>query len=378
MDIKTLLAQAGSRSDEKTGALSTPIYQTATFRHPALGESTGYDYSRSSNPTRAALEETLAALDGGVAGFAFASGMAAIAAVFQLFGPNERVIVTEDLYGGTFRLLEKVFTARGLEVTYVDTSSFEEVEKVWTPDVKGVFIEIPTNPMLKVAALPRIAKLAKESGALTVVDNTFLTPVLLQPLEHGADIVVYSASKYLSGHNDVVAGAAVAGSDELAERIYFYQNTIGAVLGPQDSWLVLRGLKTLALRVERQQENALAVAKFLESHPAVSRVYYPGLPDHPGHERLRELSTGFGGMVSFELKDTALVPHILSTIKIFHFAESLGGVESLLTFPAEQTHADMPTELRSRLGITDALLRLSVGIESSDDLIDDLSKALNG
>lgn len=376
MKRDTILAQAGSRADERTGAVTAPIYQTATFRHPGLGLSTGYDYSRSLNPTRSALEETLAALDGGARGFAFASGLAAVSAVLGLFSPGDRIVVTEDLYGGTFRLFEKIHGKSGIRADYVDTSDPMAVKKALDGGAAALFIENPTNPLLKVADIPLLAELARERGALTIVDNTFLTPVLSRPLALGADITVYSASKYLGGHNDVVAGAAVAKTGELAERIYFQQNAVGAVLGPQDSFLVLRGLKTLSLRMERQEKNAMAVARFLESHPAVDRVFYPGLPSHPGRETLARTADGFGAMVSFEVKDRGKIPGILKEVKVFLFAESLGGTESLITFPAVQTHADMDPSVRERLGINDRLLRLSIGIEDAGDLIADLAAVL--
>lgn len=374
----TLLAQAGSRRDERTGAVSVPVYQTATFRHPALGKSTGFDYSRSGNPTREALEDTLATLEGGCRGFAFSSGMAAIDCLLHLFAPGDRLLVTEDLYGGTFRLFDKIYRALGVEAAYVDTSNLDVVQCAWDERVKAVFVETPTNPLLKVADVRALAALARSRGALTLVDNTFLTPVLHRPLELGADVAVYSASKYLSGHNDVVAGAVVAAHPALADRLSFFQNALGGVLGPQDSWLVLRGLKTLSVRLERQQANARAVATFLASHPRVSRVYYPGLDGHPGRGTLARNADGFGAMVSFEVDDPALVPLLLERVQVFLFAESLGGVESLVTYPAVQTHADIPTETLERLGINDRLLRLSVGLEDPCDLVDDLAQALGG
>lgn len=376
MRRETVLAQAGSRWDERTGSVSLPVYQTATFRHPALGQSTGFDYSRSGNPTRQVLEDTLATLDGGCRGFAFSSGLAAVDCLLHLFEAGDRLLVTEDLYGGTFRLLEKMYRRLGIEATYVDTSDTAAVEDAWDDRVRAVFVESPTNPLLKVADIRSLAALARAHGALTIVDNTFLTPVLQRPLELGADLTVYSASKYLSGHNDVVAGAVVARTPELANRLYFYQNGVGAVLGPQDSWLVLRGLKTLALRLERQQENARVVAEFLASHPRVTRVHYPGLPSHPGRETLVGQADGFGGMVSFEVDTPSLVPEVLSRVGVFLFAESLGGVESLITFPAVQTHADIDRSIRERLGINDRLLRLSIGVENVTDLLEDLAKAL--
>jgi len=375
--LGTLLAQAGSRRDPSTGAISAPIHQTASFSHPALGKSTGFDYSRTSNPTRLALEETLASIEGGCKGYAFASGLAAIDAVLRLFQPGDRLVVTEDLYGGTFRLFEKIFRPLGVEAVYVDTSDTDAVRSVISgPGMKGLFVESPTNPLLKIADLRALSELAHANGALMIVDNTFLTPVLQRPLDLGADLVVYSATKYLAGHNDVVAGAVVASTPELAGRIGFIQNAAGAVLGPQDSWLTMRGLKTLALRVERQQESALAVAEWLVRHPRVRRVYYPGLPGHPGRDILLRERTGFGGMVSFEVEDASRIPALLAGVRVFLFAESLGGVESLITVPAVQTHADLDPATRERLGIGERLLRLSIGIEDVRDLIGDLENVL--
>jgi cystathionine beta-lyase/cystathionine gamma-synthase len=375
--LDTLLAQAGCRHDSATGSISVPIYQTASFAHPALGQSTGFDYSRTSNPTRLALEETLAAIEGGHRGFAFASGLAAIDCLLRLFAPGDRLVVTEDLYGGTFRLFEKVFRPFGIEAVYIDTSDLAAVQTALADAcVKGIFIESPTNPLLKIADLRAIAALAKARGALTIVDNTFLTPCLQRPLAQGADLVVYSATKYLAGHNDVVAGAVVARTPELAEKIGFFQNAIGGILGPQDSWLTLRGLKTLSLRVARQQQNALAVAEWLSQHPHVRRVYYPGLPGHPGRDILLREKSGWGGMISFEIDEAARVPAILEGTKVFLFAESLGGVESLITYPSVQTHADIDESTRQRLGIHDRLLRLSIGIEDAQDLIRDLENVL--
>ena len=377
MKLDTLLAQSGNRSDPSTGAISVPIYQTASFGHPALGQSTGFDYSRSSNPTRLALEQTLAAADGGDRAFAFASDMAAIDAVLRLFAPDDRIVVTEDLYGGTFRLFDKVFRPLGIEAVYVDTSDLAAVRYALRDSrVRGLFVESPTNPLLKIADLRAIAELARERGVLTVVDNTFLTPVLQRPLDLGADLAVYSATKYLAGHNDVVAGAVVARTPELSARIAFLQNAVGGILGPQDAWLTLRGLKTLTLRVRRQQENAQAIAEWLCRQPSVRRVFYPGLPDHPGRDILLREKCGTGGMIAFEVSDPSRVPDILSGVRVFLFAESLGGVESLITYPAVQTHADIDKATLERLGINDRLLRLSVGIEDVQDLIGDLESVL--
>jgi cystathionine gamma-synthase len=376
-ELSTLLVQAGNRRDPSTGAISMPIYQTASFGHPALGQSTGFDYSRSSNPTRLVLEETLAAADGGFKGFAFSSGLAAVDIVLHLFRTGDRIVVTEDLYGGTFRLFEKVFRPLGIEATYVDTSDLSAVaQTLQQPGVRAVFIESPTNPLLKIADIRAIAALARPLGILTIVDNTFLTPVFQRPLALGADMVLYSATKYLAGHNDVVAGAVVVSTPELAERIGFFQNAIGSILGPQDAWLTLRGLKTLPLRLQKQQENAQAIAAWLTTHPHVSAVYYPGLRNHPGREILDREHNGYGGMIAFEVDEAARIPPLLAGVKVFLFAESLGGVESLVTYPAVQTHADMDPDIRRRLGINERLVRLSVGIEAVNDLINDLGAAL--
>jgi len=375
--IETLLAQAGTRRDNRTGALSMPIYQIVSFAHIELGVSTGYDYSRTSNPTRHALEETLAQAEGGDRAFAFASGLAAIDALLRLFKAGDRLIVTEDLYGGTFRLFEKCARPFGIEAVYVDTSDTGAVQTAFEQHrAKGLFVESPTNPLLKVADLPALADLARKHDALFIVDNTFLTPFLQKPLELGAHLTTYSATKYLAGHNDVVAGAVVASTPALSENIAFYQNAVGGILGPMDCWLTLRGMKTLPLRLERQQDNAQRLAEWLSAHPRVKRVYYPGLPSHPGHNLLLRDHIGFGGMIAFEVDDAARVPSVLKGVKTFLFAESLGGVESLITYPLVQTHADMDAALLKRLGINDRLLRLSVGIELVDDLIADLESVL--
>lgn len=377
--LATLLAQAGSRWDARTGAVSMPVYNSATFRHPALGESTGFDYSRTANPTRSVLEEVLALAEGGEGsrGFAFASGLAAIDAVMRLFRPGDRVLVTEDLYGGTFRLLDKVFQAYGIEVVFIDTSDTDAVRRALEAGpFSGVFLEVPSNPLLKVADIAAIADLSRAHGAVTVVDNTFMTPCRQRPLEMGADVVVYSATKYLGGHDDVVAGAVVASRPDLAERIAFHQNAVGAILGPTDAWLLLRGLKTLPLRLDRQEANAADLAAWLAHHPRVRRVYYPGLPDHPGHALVRRQASGFGAMLAVEIEDAQRVPAILSGVRVFSFAESLGGVISLITYPSVQTHADMDPDIRGRLGINDRLLRLSIGIEDFEELRDDLENVL--
>lgn len=378
MNITTQAVQIGLEWDSRTGAVSVPIYQTATFRHPGLGQSTGFDYTRSGNPTRQALEDGMARLEGGSRGFAYSSGMAAITNLLLLFSSGDHIVVTEDLYGGTCRLFDRVFNQYGLQFTYVDTSDSAQVAAAIRPETRALFVESLTNPLLKFADLPALSALCRERGLLLIVDNTFLTPYLLKPLDLGADITVYSASKYLAGHNDTIAGLVVVKEPRLAERVYFHQNSVGAVLGPQDSWLVTRGIKTLGVRMDRQQENALGMARWLKSHPRIARVYYPGLDGHPDHDLMQRHSRGFGAMIAFEVDNPALVEQILLKTRLISFAESLGGVESLITFPEVQTHADIPPELRARLGINNVLLRLSVGIEDRDDLIEDLRQALEG
>ncbi|MHC1710822.1 MAG: PLP-dependent aspartate aminotransferase family protein [Solidesulfovibrio sp.] len=376
MHPESYLAQCGSRWDSRTGSISMPIYQNATFRHPGLGQSTGYDYSRSGNPTRTVLEETIATIDGGCRGLAFASGMAALDCLAHLFAPGDTVVLTEDLYGGTYRLFERVYRPLGISTVYVDTSDTDAVEAALKQGAKGLLVESPTNPLLKVADLRALGRLTRTHGCLFIVDNTFMTPLLQRPLDVGADVTVYSATKYLSGHNDVVGGLLVAREPDLAEKLAFHQNAIGAVLGPQDCWLAMRGMKTLGVRLRRQQASALHVATFLAGHPGVRQVHFPGLPDHPGHDRQLLQATGFGAMVSFEVADPTKVADILAGVKLFMFAESLGGVESLITLPALQTHADIAPEIRARLGVTDALLRLSIGLEDPDDLVADLDAVL--
>lgn len=377
-NIATEAAHIGLQRESRTGAVTVPIYQTATFRHPGLGQSTGYDYSRSGNPTRQALEEGLAVLDGASRGFAYASGMAAITSLMFLFRQGDHLIVTEDLYGGSYRLFEKLFQQFGLTFSYVDTSDADLVRQAIRPNTRALFVESLTNPLLKVADIGKLSALCKERGMLCIVDNTFLTPYLLRCLDQGADITVYSGSKYLAGHNDTVCGLVAVKDPVLAEQVYFHQNGAGAVLGPQDSWLTIRGMKTLTIRLDRQQENALALARWLSGHPKVGRVYYPGLEDHPGHELMKRRGKGFGAMIAFEVTKPQLVDQLLMKTQLISFAESLGGVESLITFPQVQTHADIEPETLERLGINNLLLRLSVGIEDKDDLIADLAQAFEG
>lgn len=377
MNLHSKIVHIGVCTDEKTGAISTPIYQSATFRHPALGQSTGFDYTRSQNPTRKVLEEGIAMLEGGSLGLAFASGMAAVTALLMIYKTGDHLIVIEDCYGGTYRVINKVFNNFGLTVTFVDGSQLDEITAAITPETKAIIVETPTNPLMKIVDISGIVKIAKSNGIHTIVDNTFLTPYFQRPLELGADVVIHSGSKYLSGHNDLVCGLIVAKDLELGERIRFIQNSTGGVLGPNDSWLLIRSIKTLALRMEKHNSNALIVANWLQTHPRVVKVYYPGLPDHPGKAIHDAQASGHGGMLSFVVDDAKLVPKVLREVKLIRFAESLGGVESLITLPAVQTHADVPVDVRERLGISDCLLRLSVGIENIDDIISDLEQALS-
>lgn len=374
MKITTELVQIGNKTDPK-GAISFPVYYSSTFSHQGLGKSTGYDYSRSKNPTRDVLEEAIARFEKGNRGFAFSTGMAAISTIFALFHQGDHFIVTEDCYGGTFRLFHHILSQFGLTASFVDTSRTEEIEKAILPSTKAIFCETPTNPMMRIANIKEVALLAKSKGVLTIIDNTFLTPLLQRPLELGADIVVHSGTKYLGGHNDVLAGIVVVKDPALAERFGVLQNAIGAVLGPQECWLLMRGMKTLALRVPAQEKNAQQIARWLLQHPLVEEVYYPGLEEHPGHALQLEQAAGFGSMMSFKVKNQRLVQQIVEKVKIISFAESLGGVESLITYPMTQTHAEMPFEVREKSGVTDCLLRLSVGVEDVEDLIEDLDQA---
>lgn len=375
MNIESRLAQIGSVSEPVTGAVSYPIYNATAFRHPKLGQSTGFDYSRSKNPTRAVLEEAFAELESGDAGFAFSTGMAALQTVFALFKQGDHLLVSLDLYGGTYRLIEQIMGRFGVTASYIDTNNLDELEQHRTENTKAVLIETPTNPLMMVTDLAKVSKWAKVHGLLVIVDNTLLTPFFQRPIELGADLVVHSATKYLGGHNDVLAGLVVTKGEELSQQMAFLHNSIGAVLGPNDCWLLMRGMKTLALRMERHQHNALELANYLSGHPAVDQVFYPGLESHPGFEIQSRQSSGNTGIFSFKVKDARYVEPILRHIKLIAFAESLGGVESLMTYPAVQTHADIPEEIRNRIGVDDRLLRFSVGIEHVDDLKADLAQA---
>lgn len=374
--IESALIHGGIYGDPLTGAVNVPIYQTSTYEQQGLGINKGWEYSRSGNPTRAALEALIAELEGGTAGFAFASGLAAISTVLALFHAGDKIIISSNVYGGTFRLLDQVF--RNFQITYSveDTTDLTGLDSSITPDVKAILVESPANPLLTVTDLAGVAALAKRHGILTIVDNTFMTPYLQRPIELGADIVVHSATKYLGGHSDLVAGLAVVNSPELAEKIAFLQNAIGGVLQPFDSFLLIRGIKTLGVRMDRHVQNAEAAARFLRDHKAVKKVYYPGLPDAQGYEVNRRQARNGGAMISFELHERYDIKKFFSSLRLIALAESLGGVESLVCHPASMTHASIPYETRQEIGITDGLIRLSIGIEHIDDLLADLDQAI--
>ncbi|MFH1647998.1 MAG: PLP-dependent aspartate aminotransferase family protein [Chloroflexota bacterium] len=377
MEIETLSIHAGERPDPAYGAVGTPIYQTSTFAFYDVGKNKGYDYSRTANPTRKILEETIARLEGGKAGFCFATGMAAETTVLHLLKAGDHVISGDDVYGGTFRLLENVMRPFGVETTFMRLNDRRKIEAAIRPNTRMIWLETPSNPLLNITDVEIVADVAKKHRLLTAIDNTFATPVFLRPIDYGIDIVVHSTTKYLNGHCDVVGGAVVTTTDELTERVQFLLNAMGTCASPFDCWLVLRGLETLSLRVKQHAQNAAVVADFLGSHPAVAKVYYPGLKSHPGHEIARRQMKGFGGMVAFELKGgTDAAYAFLKKVKLFLLAESLGGAASLVAHPATMTHASMPREHREKAGITDSLVRLSVGLENIDDIIADLRQAL--
>ncbi|MFL5271014.1 MAG: cystathionine gamma-synthase [Anaeromyxobacteraceae bacterium] len=375
LHFETLAIHAGQRPDPTTGAIMTPVYLTSTYVQDGPGEHKGYEYSRTRNPTREALEGCLAALEGAKHGLAFASGLAATDAILHLLDAGDHVLASDDVYGGTFRIFDKVFRRLGLEFSYVDMSDPSNVERGFRKNTKLVWIETPTNPMLKLVDLEAVAKLAKARGARTVVDNTFASPFFQRPIEHGIDLVAHSTTKYLNGHSDVVGGAVMTSDDAVHERIRFLQNAVGGVPGPLDSFLVLRGLKTLHVRMQRHAENALAIAKFLERHPKVEKVTYPGLAAHPQHALALRQMRGFGGMLTFVVTGGLEAARaFLKAVRIFACAESLGGVESLIEHPAIMTHASVPRETREALGIADGFIRVSCGIENVTDLIADLER----
>lgn len=376
MDISTNCIHGSEDPTDCSGSVTIPIYQTATFAHPGVGQSTGYDYSRLQNPTRESLEKTVAKLEHGDDAMAFSSGMAALTAVMELFRSGDRIIASDDLYGGSIRLFRGISEKNGLTFDFVDTSDLAAVEKLIKPQTKALFIETPTNPMMHVTDLQKASALARAHDMLVIVDNTFLTPYFQNPILFGADIVLHSGTKYLCGHNDTLAGFAVTATPELSERLRYIFKTTGACLSPFDSWLLIRGIKTLPVRVEKQQENAMKLAQWLCGHPKVKKVYYVGLPTHCDYEVSCRQARGFGAMISFETDSEETACKLLANVKLILFAESLGGVETLITYPMMQTHADLPKEERDAKGINERLLRISVGLEHIDDLIADLGQAL--
>lgn len=374
IETKCIHLEEKGETCDKSGAISFPIYQTATYAHLGLGKSTGYDYSRLQNPTREQVEKIVANLEGGIDAVAFSSGMAAISALMEIFEPGDEIIVDEDLYGGSVRLFANVNAKNGIKTVAIDINK-ENVEDYITENTKAIYFETPTNPMMNVIDIRKMAAIAKKHHLLLVVDNTFLSPYFQNPLKLGADVVVHSGTKYLGGHNDTLAGFVVSSNAKVAEKIRDIIKTTGAGLAPFDSWLILRGIKTLALRMEKSQENAIKLANWLKERADVTRVIYPGLEEHPGHEVLKQTAKGFGAMITFEVTSPALVENVLEKVKLIRFAESLGGVETLITYPIKQTHADVPPEQLAKNGITDRILRLSVGIENVEDLIHDLEQA---
>ena len=371
----TRAVHAGQRPDPTSGAIMTPIVQTSTYAQDALGQNKGYEYARGKNPTREALERNLASLEGGTHGFAFASGMGTLDSIMKLFKSGDRIVCAENMYGGTPRLFDRILVNYGLTFTYVDTRDPDHVADAMTPDVRAIIAETPTNPLMRLTDLAAIGEIAKRHGALFIVDNTFATPVFQRPLEFGADIVFHSTTKYLNGHSDMVGGAAICRDDELAARLQFILNAAGAVPGPFDAWLVLRGTKTLHLRMAAHDANGRRISAWLAEHVGHERVFYPGLPSHPQFELACRQMQGFGGMVSVELGSRAAAEKVLNRLRVFTLAESLGGVESLVCHPASMTHASVPVERRAKLGISDGLVRFSAGIEDVTDLLEDIEQA---
>jgi cystathionine beta-lyase/cystathionine gamma-synthase len=378
MGFSTDCIHAGQEPEPQTGAVTIPIYQTSTYVQPELGRHKGYEYARTQNPTRAALEANLAALEGGKQGRCFASGMSATDTVFRMLQSGDHVVAGENMYGGSYRLFSRVLEKYGLQFTYVDTSNVDAVKGALQPNTRIVFLETPTNPMMTVTDIAACAEVAHQQGAMVVVDNTFCSPYIQRPIELGADIVVHSTTKFLNGHSDSVGGVVITNSDEIGEQIAFLQNAVGAILSPFDSWLVLRGVKTLAVRMKAHEANGNALAHYLENHAKVRKVYYPGLPDHPQHELAKRQMNGFGSMISFELGSYDNAKKFLDRVRLCSLAESLGGVETLISHPETMTHASVPIETRQRLGITPGLVRISAGIEDLEDLMADLENAFEG
>lgn len=374
--FETYAVRGASGGDENTGAISFPIYQASTFKHSGLNESTGFDYSRLQNPTRQEVGKTIAILEGGREAIGFSTGMAAITACTHLCKSGDHVILSEDLYGGTFRLFKEIYNVYGVESDFVDTSKLEYIKENIKENTKIILIETPSNPLLRVSDIRGIANICREKNIILIVDNTFLSPYYQKPLSLGADIVVHSGTKYLGGHNDLLAGFVVSNNEELLEKIRIIQKSTGASLSPFDSWLLLRGIKTLHIRMEKSQENAIEVAKWLKNNKNVDKVFYVGLEEHNGYTLNKSQSTGYGSIISFRIKDKDLIPKILSNLKVIRFAESLGGVETLITYPHTQTHSEMPVDIKERLGVDEYLLRLSIGIEKIEDLINDLQIVL--
>lgn len=372
MRYGTLILHNGNEIDPQTGALSIPIYQASTFHQADLQNPGKYDYARSGNPTREALENTMAALEKGTHAYAFASGIAAVSSVLATFQQGDHLIATEDIYGGTYRALTGIFSKFGIETDFVDMTNINNIRSLIKPNTKAIFLESPSNPLLKVTDLVGAVKIAKEYNLLTIIDNTFMSPYFQRPLELGIDISIHSATKFLGGHSDVIGGVVVVKCPELAKKIYYIQNGFGAILGPQDCWLLLRGIKTLRARMEIQQQSALIIANWLQEQSWVESVYYPGLPDHPGHQLLKEQASGFGAVLSFTTDTDARAREIMDKVKLWSVAVSLGGVESILSYPVKMSHAAMPAPEREKRGITNKLIRLSVGLEEAEDLIEDL------
>jgi cystathionine beta-lyase/cystathionine gamma-synthase len=375
--FSTICLHAGQEPDPSTGAIITPIYQTSTYVQEALGKHKGFEYGRTQNPTRMALERNVAAIESGKAGFAFASGMAAIGAIATMLKAGDHVVVSDNTYGGTFRLFDKVLTKYNLTFSYVDTSNLDEVERAITSSTRMLFVETPTNPVMRITDLTAAADLAHRHDVRLVVDNTFASPYIQRPIEFGADLVVHSTTKYLNGHSDSVGGIVIAVREDDIAWLTFVQNAEGAILGPFDSWLVLRGTKTLPLRMQQHNATGLALAEFLAAHPKVQRVFYPGLPTHPQYDLAKRQMRGFGGMLAFELGSLAAAERLLNAVRLHALAESLGGVETLISHPATMTHASVPPERRAAIGITDGMVRISAGLEDLDDLKEDLSQALD-